>query len=85
MYAHCRFGWRHCDTNKRHILFDTHLLFDASHRDSGCQLYSVASQDLIVVLYLRKQHIEKQNIQKYIAKLLISIKPINYIYQSNIT
>jgi hypothetical protein len=78
-------GWGHCDTNRRHTMFDACLLFDALYGHPGCWLHPEASQDLAVALYLHKQHTETQNVQKHIAKLSIFIKPINYIYQSNVT
>jgi hypothetical protein len=49
--------WGYCGTNRRHTLFDTCLVFDASHGHPDCQLHPGASQDLTSALYLHKQHI----------------------------
>jgi hypothetical protein len=65
-------------------MFDTCLLFDAPHGQLRCRVHPRASQNLAVTLYLHKQHTVTQNMQKHVAKLSIFIKPINYIYQSNI-
>jgi hypothetical protein len=75
-------GWGHCVTNRRHTLFHAHLLFEAPYEHCGCQLHHRASQDLVGTLFLRKQHIETQNIPKRISKLSISIKPINYLHKA---
>jgi hypothetical protein len=71
----------HCSTNRRCTIFDTCLLFDAPHGHPSYRLHSEARQDLAITLYLHKQHTKTE----HIVKLTISKKPINYIYQSNIT
>jgi hypothetical protein len=42
-------GWSHCDTNRRHTLFDARLLFDAP-RHPVYRLHTRARQDLAVAL-----------------------------------
>jgi hypothetical protein len=53
-------GWSHCDTNRRCIILDARLLFDApSHGHSGCRLHPGASQDLAAALLGWRSHIQQ--------------------------
>jgi hypothetical protein len=60
-------GWVHCSTNRRHVILDVRLLFDAPHENPGCRLHPGSSQDLTVALWGWRSHIQQHtHIETYI-------------------